>query len=568
MNNTQFRKLVLDTPTIKPSSKDGVAATPRGLGATPVALGSRMRSSIPMTPRSVMGSSGVDFARQLAERDQGERPAKKFRSSAAPKGTKLASGYRDRTQERSSVEEDEKASRVKALEEMLKLQQIDRDTFEKLRDQITGGDIGATHLVKGLDYKLLERVRKGEDVLSQEVPEPVEEDVAPTETKEVAVDEEFEKLEDREIAPIMKQKSIKKGEMAPPPAPGAIAGKKRSRNEIIAELKASRQAAAAAAQPSLGPKFRKLGEKKVKSRIERDEKGREVLITVDENGRVKRKVRRVNVEQEIPAKGSDLLMPDKDAKPLGMDVPEIIAPPLDDEDEGDIFEGAGADYDPLGGIGEDDDDTSDEEIANIETTKQPSKSENDAIASPSQSSTSSLSTSPNTPPSPPPPPPPAHQPPSKPPRNYFSTPSTSTPTQDPLPPPPINPLTDPKILAALKKASSITLTSTTTDTDTTSPEETARLLRHQKLLSTHDRDAEDMDLGFGSSRFGDEDEGEEERGGKVKLSVWNGGGDGKEDGREAKGRDRKRGAKKRKGDKDSAKDVLGVLERRKGGEKK
>lgn len=73
-----------------------------------------------------MGSSGVDFARQLAERDQGERPTKKFRSSAAPKGTKLASGYRDRTQERVSVEEDEKASRVKALEEMLKLQQIDQ----------------------------------------------------------------------------------------------------------------------------------------------------------------------------------------------------------------------------------------------------------------------------------------------------------------------------------------------------------------------------------------------------------------------------------------------------------
>ncbi len=414
-----------------------------------------------------------------------------------------------------------------------------------------------------MDYKLLERVRKGEDVLSEAVPAPTKEDDTATEAKEEAVNEEFERLEEREIAPIAKEKTIKKGEMAPPPAPGAIAGKKRSRNEIIAELKASRQAAAdaakAAAQPSLGPKFRKLGEKKEKSRIERDEKGREVLITVDEDGRVKRKVKRVKVEEDIPTKTGDLLMPDKDAKPLGMEVPEIIAPLVEDEDDGDIFEGAGAEYDPLGGLGDDDDDDSDEEAIPNEHTKQP-PTESKSSSSPSQTPSPGTPTSPNiaSPPS-------AQPPPSTTPRNYFTTPSTSTTAQDPELK---NPLTDPTILAALKKAFSITLTDPSM-TSSDDPEEAARLARRQKLLSSHDRDAEDMDLGFGSSRFGDQEEGEE--GGKVKLSVWSGAGkddDGDGDGVKGKGgKERKRGGKKRKGDKDSAKDVLGVLERRREGGK-
>ena len=80
------------------------------------------------------------------------------------------------------------------------------------------------------------------------------------------------------------------------------------------------------------------------------------------------------------------------------------------------------------------------------------------------------------------------------------------------------------------------------------------------MLEAHDRDADDMDLGFGSSRFGDEEDGE---GKKVKLSVW-----GKETGDEGRSGEgkvpRKRGPKKRKGDANSAADVLKVMERRKG----
>ena len=86
MNNAQFRKL-LETPRPAPSANAAPSATP--------ALGSRQRSSIPMTPRSLT-SGNNEFARQLAAHRASAQPAKKFRSSAAPKGTKFGAGYTDR----------------------------------------------------------------------------------------------------------------------------------------------------------------------------------------------------------------------------------------------------------------------------------------------------------------------------------------------------------------------------------------------------------------------------------------------------------------------------------------
>ena len=53
MNNSQFRKLVLDTPARQTGSgeiRGTIGATPLRDGAATSALGSRMRSSIPMTP--------------------------------------------------------------------------------------------------------------------------------------------------------------------------------------------------------------------------------------------------------------------------------------------------------------------------------------------------------------------------------------------------------------------------------------------------------------------------------------------------------------------------------------
>ncbi len=434
---------------------------------------------------------------------------------------------------------------------MVKLGQVDIATFESLRDKIVGEDIRDAHLVKGLDWKLLERARKGQ-VTTAELLEPgttkkvVEE--APVAKAEGELEDEFEKLEGQEIQPLKKEEKIKKGEMAPPPT---VAGRKRNRDEILRELKANRLAAAETARkPSLGPKFTKVGQAKERFRVEKDERGRDVLITVDENGKLKRKIKRA---KEDESSMSDLLMPNKDAKPLGMAVVPIVAPPADDDGGGDIFDDVGDDYNPLEGIEEESDSDESEESGKI--------SEKDDRTKPSSSSNNNDGRSqepvPHEEPKPSPNPPPVSDDPKPKPKNYFNDNQTS-PSSILSGPSNSNSLSDPTILAALKKASSIApILNPSASTD----EEAAKLARHKKMLESHDRDAEDMDLGFGSSRFDDAEDGEHNR---VKLSVW--GDDGDEEGGGGKGggrEKRKRAPKKRKGDANSAADVLKVIERRK-----
>jgi hypothetical protein len=497
--------------------------------------------------RSVAGSKGIDFARQLREENGLSTSTKKFRSSAAPKGSKLAAGYHDRTQLRTSVEDDEKAARVKALEDMVKLGQMDQATFEALRDEIIGGDVNHVHLVKGLDRKLLERVRRGEDVLSETTAKVAREPETPEVVNGLDVDEALEDLEGKELKPLVKEERVKKGEMAPPPA--SLAGRKRTRDDILRELKESRLKAAEEknAQSILGPKFKKVGVQQKGPQIERDERGREVLVTVDADGNVKRKVKKVATAKQASNEPSRLLVPDGSAKPLGMVVPEVPAPEVLPEEDIDIFEGVGNDYDPLGGANSDDDDSdaSDDIDLSKDSTKVTESSKTPADQDSAQPDRANAEQTSEMPPPPPPKNPPT--------RNYFNDTSTSPP-QDPALP--SNPLTDPAILAALKKASTIkTVSTSSTATDA---EEAAKLARRKAMLEGRDRDADDMDLGFGSSRFEDQEEGEDRQ---IKLSAW--GKEGDEDDEKGEGKKRKRGAKKRKGDKNSAADVLKVMERRK-----
>lgn len=444
---------------------------------------------------------------------------------------------------------------------MVKLGQMDITTFESLRDKIVGEDLRDAHLVKGLDRKLLERARKGE-VTAAELLEPgttrkeVEDaPVAPVAKAEEELEDEFEKLEEQKIQPVKKDEKAKKGEMAPPPT---VAGKKRNRDEILRELKANRLAAVEKArQPSLGPKFTKVGQAKETSRVEKDERGREILITVDENGKVKRKVKRAKVDDEYSM--SELLMPDKDAKPLGMEVVPIMAPTPGDDGGGDIFDDVGDDYNPLEGIEEEDDSDRSDDIGKI--------SEKDDKTKPSSPSRTNDHDSRSQEPVPHDEPKPSSDPPQlsndqkSRPKNYFNNSKTST-SSTHSGPSESNSLSDPTILAALKKASTIApILKPSASTD----EEAAKTLaRHKKMLERHDRDADDIDLGFGSSRFDDAEDGEDTR---VKLSVW--GDDFDEEGGGAKGGGgggggkRKRAPKKRKGDANSAADVLKVIERRK-----
>lgn len=430
---------------------------------------------------------------------------------------------------------------------MVKLGQMEMATFEALRDEIVGGDVKNVHLVKGLDWKLLERVRQGEDVLAESIALAKSDTLSQTHgekphTKsEAEIEDELEKYESKDIQPAAKKNKIKKGEMAPPVP---VAGRKRNRDEILKDLKASR--AASAKQPSLGPRFTKVGELKEKSRIEKDKKGREVLIVLDEDGKVKRKVRKTKTQAEIAIDGG-LLMPDKNAKPLGMKVLPVAHSEPHISDDEDIFEGVGTEYNPLGDLDEDDygdsdtDDSSKNELHDAlpETSKHIDNDSNSIPESILSKDISGARIDP-TPPQP-----------SKPPRNYFNSsdpPSASMQAGTP------SHLDVSTLRAVLNKAS---VSNPTLLSMATSEPEAAKLERHRKMLESHDRDADDMDMGFGESRFDDGEDGDE---GKVKLSVWGQVGGDDEETRKGK---RKRGGKKRKGDGNSAVDVLRVIERRK-----
>ncbi|ETS88021.1 hypothetical protein PFICI_01849 [Pestalotiopsis fici W106-1] len=524
MNNDQFRKLIAAKSPKESSSSNGASpAAPRA-----VALGSRQRSSIPMTPRSV-GVSHSDFQRQLAERNQAQRPQQQKFKTSAPKGSKLAQGYTDRTKQRDDEEADDRAVRLKALEEALKKEEIDQATYDSLRVRIAGGDLESTHLVKGLDFKLLERIRKGEDVYGNKTSENG--DAGADEPEDV--DDVLDQLEESNVEVVMRESSKKQGQVASGAA--LKPGQKRSRAMILAEMKAAREAAKAQEQSALGSKFKKIGDKTPGSRIERDSKGREVLIIVDEDGNEKRKVRKIQTPQdaEEEAKARESFVPDKNAKPLGMEVPDIYKQKAieSEDDNDDIFDGVGDDYDPLAGLDEDDSDD-DEAPGSKKPVKLPS--EEDKTANDKDM---------------PPPPKPA---PASGPRNYFKDSKTELASAQTLQAPSMS---DPAIQAALKKAASLNRRPAEEDDE----EAKAKAERHKRMLQSVDRDAEDMDMGFGTSRFEDEADFDES---DVKLSNWANGDEDDGEGGSGKAK-RKRGGKKRKGDVNNADDVMRIVEQRK-----
>lgn len=487
--------------------------------------------------RSVAGDNRIDFARQLAERNNPDRPQKKFRTSA-PKGTKFSQGYVDRAKARQDADEDEddKATRIKALEESLKKEEIDLATFERLRDEIAGGDLSSTHLIKGLDFKLLARVRKGEDVNGKPAQTTAEEEEVSEEAGE-EVDDAFEELEEKEVTAVVKEKAKKKGQLA---TTTLVPGQKRTRDQILAEMKAARAAAAKAKQESaLSSRFKKIGGKKEPgTRIERDAKGREVLIIVDEDGHERRKVRKVAAEVE---KEREAFKVDPNAEVLGMEVPEYFQKKLQEQQKDDedlkMFSDVESDYDPLQGLDSDSDDTdgSGDEKAKKTRSESPGREKGSEAGSESPPASSKVQAAPQHP------------------RSYFKSSLISEQkTSGPA-------LNDPSVLAALKKAKTMNAAIKSEEEQ----QEADRQEKLKKMLASADRDAEDLDMGFGTNRMEDEEDMEDD--GKVKLSAWGGDDDDDGNGGGSKSK-RKRGPKKRKGDGNNVADVMKVLEKRKAAE--
>lgn len=456
-------------------------------------------------------------------RSDGQPPTKKFRSSAAPKGTRLAAGYSDRTNARRAGADDEetqddKEKRLKALEEMYKLQQIDEATFENLKREIgIGGSLGSTHLVKGLDWRLLERIRRGEDVNAAPTTKKEEE----PEDNKVDFDDELDRALEIDVEA---KTSVSQREQPDDTQPEEIvAPQATTRDEILRKLKESRAGKPSsnqAPEPSLGGKFKKVGSenKSNKKKFVESVNGRrrEVLVITNKDGTTKRKTRWLDTEEDVAA---------KESKPLGMEVPEeflakqkaLLEKQAAEEDEDDDIFGGVAAYDPLAGINSE----SDESDGDVPDPVKPGSQ-----AHPEQAAQDRK------------------------PKNYFDQQMDDGGGEDRT-----NPLTkDPTLLAALKRAASIRRKEDTgndegTDVHDLDPDRAAKHRQFLARLKEQDRaDAADMDLGFGESRFGDDDDEDGE--------IW--------DGEEGEGKKpaRKRGGKKRKGDKDNVNDVMSVLEGR------
>ena len=507
----------------------------------------RPRSFAPMAARSGKGTKTSDFSRQSADKKDGAK-RKKVSRPFEPRPT---SAGRENQQRFNDDEDDERAKMMKELTEAVKNEEIDVETYEKIRDQITGGDLSATHLVVGLDRQLLERIRNGEDVYKA-VPESKTGD-----DPVVNADEALDLLAEKEVVAEVHERKEKQSERV------------LTKKDIVAQLKARRQAEQESKQGRDMP-FSSLGERREDGsyvRFEVDDKGREVMVVTLPDGTVKRKVKKAKkgqppLEEPEPDRQS-AIEPHKKAEPReeqDVMIPKPVLPPTPEQDEDleepakpeivvdddvDIFDGV-EEYDPLAGL--------DESDAEADASAKPP--EPPELGKPSQETVSPKSN--------------RHQ-------RLFDEELSKHSVLSRL----TAPVQDPEAIAKFAaRASAINASRFRNNEDNDSDENAnpanprpkerqrdedreARLKRKLAELQGDDRDAEDMDLGFGGSRFDDlEDMEMDEQ--RVRLSTWGeeeGGGRGNKGGAQK----RKRGPKRKKGDKNNIDDVMKVMEARKGG---
>ncbi|GAO46421.1 hypothetical protein SAICODRAFT_4784 [Saitoella complicata NRRL Y-17804] len=288
MNQQDFRKL-LATPRPgsggSANSRSGFALPGRGKPAG--ALG--------MTPRNVKPTNV--FAKPKS-------PGKEKKEKSI-----LPEGYVDRA----------KLRQQQADKEEEKLKDVDaRTAYEQ--SKLLGGDLEHTHLVKGLDFALLKKVKQGED-LSGEKPRE--------EGPKGGVEEDLEA-------------AFQTAKAEPP--------KKMTRDELLAKMRAGRTVAKSSKPVEEGldkSKFRKIGVPPPPAEEPKEEEEK-VKIVVGPDGKIKRLVKKKKKTQQ-------------EKKPE----PEPVANPMNDD--GDIFADVG-EYDPFAGM-----DSSDDEKTDKEETKEPSE---------------------------------------------------------------------------------------------------------------------------------------------------------------------------------------------------
>ena len=377
----------------------------------------------------------------------------------------------DRAKARESTEIDaevaERERRLEALKELARNPETGEVDMELIIQQskAMGGDAKSTHLVKGLDFALLERVKRGEDVLGIGSGSKGSKG---SKSKEQGEDEErlegeLDKALGKTIVPVEKEKvkkprnKVTREEM--------LAGLKRQKAAVVTS-----KAAAAPPVPVLGSRFKRIGQPKPKKKESKDGKSQKKKAKGHADGG------------------------NKSNTPLGMLPPPLPATRAvpggkDEGDDIDIFDDAGRDYDPLAGLGGDDSDSdsSADEKKTLELKGKQTDCQEKAAAAGDTAILSSM------------PPPPRPKP------NYFLE-SEDDQEERYEPPTPTSALLahNPDLAAALSKAANLAQRG---GPSSASAEELEKEKRRKAMLENFDRDAMDMDMGFGGSRdWGDDEE--------------------------------------------------------------
>lgn len=159
MDQDGFRKL-LATP--RTSSNDKQSNFADGKLSRTSLLGNATPRGMPMTPRNIK-----DYKNPFKQAQQKES-AFEFKVPKKPAKSLLPEGYIDRVKQRLTAAEDDGQQRIESLREMLLKKEISQEQYIEQTQQL-GGDMESSALVRGLDRKLLEKVRAGQNVVDNSV---------------------------------------------------------------------------------------------------------------------------------------------------------------------------------------------------------------------------------------------------------------------------------------------------------------------------------------------------------------------------------------------------------------
>ena len=287
MDQQDFRKLLSEPSTTSAKAPRNIVPAKRPRGSL---LGERAPiKKSDFSPRVVKNSNPFKQALKVGNSTIRSTPS---------------NSYNDRGQEKARVDDSLKDEQIAELDALLADKKITRQEYlDKIRH--VGGDIESAGKVKGLDLKLLERVRAGEDVFNKDVE-------GDEERAEAALEDVLEQKLATE-APMVEDAPVIK------PA--------KNRDSILASLRKPK-VQAVSTPASASPKNKILKNKDGTTSETYEEKGRKIKIIRDASGQI------------IKRLAKKLKEPEKEAT----EEPEVKATtsePVAIIDDTDIFEDAG-----------------------------------------------------------------------------------------------------------------------------------------------------------------------------------------------------------------------------------